>query len=54
MPAISLPCGLHEGLPVGVQLIGRHFDERRLLQASAALQRATDWHRARPTLAEAS
>ena len=53
LPAMSLPCGLHEGLPVGVQLIARHFDERRLMQAGAALQRATDWHKARPTLEEA-
>ena len=54
LPAISLPCGLHEGLPVGVQLIARHFDERRLMQAGAAFQRATNWHEARPTLEGAS
>ena len=54
LPAISLPCGQHEGLPVGVQLIARHFDERRLLQAGAALQRATNWHKAQPSLEEAS
>ncbi len=54
LPAISLPCGLHQGLPVGVQLIARHFDERRLLQASAALQRTTNWHQAHPTLEDAS
>ena len=53
LPAMSLPCGLHEGLPVGAQLIARHFDERRLMQVGAALQRATDWHEARPTLEEA-
>ncbi len=54
LPAISLPCGLHEGLPVGMQLIARHFDERRLMQAGAAFQRATNWHEARPTLEGAS
>ena len=54
LPAISLPCGLHEGLPVGVQLIARHFDERRLMQVGAALQRTTNWHEARPPLEEAS
>ena len=54
LPAISLPCGLHEGLPVGIQLIARHFDERRLMQAGAAFQRATHWHEARPPLEEAS
>ena len=54
LPAMSLPSGLHEGLPVGVQLIANHFDERRLMQAGAALQRATDWHKARPTLEGAS
>ena len=48
LPALSLPCGLSDGLPVGAQLIARHFDEQRLLQAGATLQQATDWHRLRP------
>ena len=48
LPALSLPCGLSGGLPVGAQLIARHFDERRLLKTGAALQQATDWHQLRP------
>ncbi|HKP10809.1 MAG TPA: Asp-tRNA(Asn)/Glu-tRNA(Gln) amidotransferase subunit GatA [Blastocatellia bacterium] len=41
VPAISLPCGLSsEGLPIGVQLLGRHFDEARLLCAAHNLERA--------------
>ncbi len=50
LPALSLPCGLEEGLPLGCQLIANHFDEKRLLQTGAALQRATDWHELRPSL----
>ena len=50
LPALSVPCGLEDGLPVGAQLIARHFDEERLLKTGAALQRATDWHRLRPEL----
>ena len=50
LPALSLPCGLTDGLPVGAQLIANHFDERRLLKTAAALQRATDWHELRPSL----
>ena len=48
LPALSVPCGLHDGLPVGAQLIAGHFDEQRLLQTGAAFQRATDWHTLRP------
>ena len=51
LPALSVPCGLHEGLPVGAQLIASHFDEQRLLKTGAAFQRATDWHTLRPGLA---
>ena len=41
VPGVSLPCGLSsEGLPVGIQLIGRHFDEARLLRAARNLERA--------------
>ena len=40
LPAISIPCGLSEGLPVGFQLIGPAFSENRILQAAHALEGA--------------
>jgi aspartyl-tRNA(Asn)/glutamyl-tRNA(Gln) amidotransferase subunit A len=48
LPAISIPCGLVAGLPVGLQLIGAHFAETTLLNAAHAYQRETDWHRKIP------
>jgi aspartyl-tRNA(Asn)/glutamyl-tRNA(Gln) amidotransferase subunit A len=48
LPALSAPCGLVNGLPVGLQLIGPHFAEPRLLEAAHAYQRETDWHRRAP------
>jgi aspartyl-tRNA(Asn)/glutamyl-tRNA(Gln) amidotransferase subunit A len=48
LPAISIPCGLVAGLPVGLQLIGPHFAETTLLNAAHAYQRETDWHRRIP------
>jgi len=47
LPALSLPVGLAGGLPVGMQLIGRHFDEGRLLQTAHQYQQLSDWHRQR-------
>ena len=45
LPALSIPCGFtRSGLPVGLQLIGRSFDEATLLRIGAAFQRATDFH----------
>jgi aspartyl-tRNA(Asn)/glutamyl-tRNA(Gln) amidotransferase subunit A len=44
IPAVSLPCGLSEGLPVGLQLQGRPFDEATLLRAGHAYQQATRFH----------
>jgi len=49
LPAVSLPCGFtRDGLPIGLQLIGRAFEEDVLLQMGIAYQAATDWHERRP------
>jgi aspartyl-tRNA(Asn)/glutamyl-tRNA(Gln) amidotransferase subunit A len=45
LPAMSVPAGLLGGLPVGMQLIGGHYQEERLLQVAHAFQLRTDWHR---------
>ena len=48
-PCLTLPGGTTaDGLPVGFQLVGRHFDEALLLRAGHAYQQATDWHRRLP------
>jgi aspartyl-tRNA(Asn)/glutamyl-tRNA(Gln) amidotransferase subunit A len=50
LPALSVPCGFDEkGLPVGLQLMGPHFSEARLLGAAHRYQQATDWHLRVPT-----
>jgi aspartyl-tRNA(Asn)/glutamyl-tRNA(Gln) amidotransferase subunit A len=51
-PACSLPCGVTAGgLPIGMQIVGRPFDEATVLRAADAYQRLTDWHARRPVLA---
>ena len=42
-PAISVPCGREDALPIGLMLIGRHFDEARLLAAAAQFEALGDW-----------
>jgi aspartyl-tRNA(Asn)/glutamyl-tRNA(Gln) amidotransferase subunit A len=48
LPALSAPCGFADGLPVGLQLIGRPFDEASILRVGHAYQEATHWHEMRP------
>jgi aspartyl-tRNA(Asn)/glutamyl-tRNA(Gln) amidotransferase subunit A len=49
VPAISVPCGFtSSGLPIGVQLVGRWFEEGAVLGSAHAYQQATDWHKRAP------
>ncbi len=50
LPGLVVPCGFAEGLPIGLQLIGRPFDEQTLLRTGDAYQRVTDWHTRMPAL----
>ena len=48
LPGMSIPAGLVDGKPVGLQLIGRHFGEAQLLNIAHRYQQATDWHARSP------
>lgn len=47
---VSVPCGFSDGLPVGLQFIGKAFDEMTVLRAAYAYEQATEWHQRRPEL----
>ncbi|MEC0320722.1 Asp-tRNA(Asn)/Glu-tRNA(Gln) amidotransferase subunit GatA [Bacillus subtilis] len=50
VPGISVPCGLADGLPLGLQIIGNHFDESTVYRVAHAFEQATDHHKAKPEL----
>lgn len=52
IPAVSIPCGFsREGLPIGLQIMGKHFDEGRILRAAYAFEQNTDVHLKKPNIA---
>ncbi|HXM20660.1 MAG TPA: amidase family protein [Terriglobales bacterium] len=51
VPALALPCGVSAaGLPLGLQIMGRHWDEATVYRVGAAYEQATDWHTRRPEI----
>ncbi|MEW6008430.1 MAG: Asp-tRNA(Asn)/Glu-tRNA(Gln) amidotransferase subunit GatA [Candidatus Omnitrophota bacterium] len=51
IPALSLPCGFDEqGLPIGLQILGKPFDEEMILRAAFTFEQETSWHKKRPNL----
>jgi aspartyl-tRNA(Asn)/glutamyl-tRNA(Gln) amidotransferase subunit A len=50
IPAISVPCGIADGLPIGLQIIGKAFDESTVLRAAHAFEQQTEHHQMRPQL----
>jgi aspartyl-tRNA(Asn)/glutamyl-tRNA(Gln) amidotransferase subunit A len=51
LPALSLPCGFDgDGMPIGLQIIGKQFDEATILRLAYAYEQATEWHRRKPRI----
>ncbi len=50
LPAISIPAGFADGLPIGMQIIGKPFSEETILKIAYAFQQATEWHKKRPEI----
>lgn len=51
LPAISVPCGFNrQGLPIGLQIMGKHFDEGKILRVAHAFEQNTDFHLKKPNI----
>jgi aspartyl-tRNA(Asn)/glutamyl-tRNA(Gln) amidotransferase subunit A len=51
IPGLSVPCGFsREGLPIGLQILGKHFDEEKLIRVGYNFEQATDYHKRKPKL----
>jgi aspartyl-tRNA(Asn)/glutamyl-tRNA(Gln) amidotransferase subunit A len=50
LPGISIPAGFADGLPIGMQIIGKPFNEETILKIAHAYQQATDWHKMKPEI----
>ena len=54
LPALSLPCGFANGMPMGLQLVGSPFSENMLLAIGKTFQERTDWHKRHPPITSGS
>ena len=52
LPAMSVPMGFKNNLPLGLQIIGNHFDESKILSLAHHFQQVTDWHTYKPNIGE--
>jgi len=50
IPGISVPCGFHQGLPVGMQILAKAFAEETLFRAAYTYEQSTEWHKQKPNL----
>jgi aspartyl-tRNA(Asn)/glutamyl-tRNA(Gln) amidotransferase subunit A len=50
IPGLSIPAGFVDGLPVGLQILGRHFGEETLLRIGFAYEQASEWHKSKPNI----
>ena len=50
LPAVSVPCGFSNNLPIGIQFVGRPYNDNKVIAAARLLQQHTDWHRKHPSL----
>ncbi|MFQ6062261.1 MAG: Asp-tRNA(Asn)/Glu-tRNA(Gln) amidotransferase subunit GatA [Methanosarcinales archaeon] len=48
VPSVSIPCGFSNKLPIGMQIIGKHFEENTILQVAHTYEQNTEWHNKRP------
>jgi aspartyl-tRNA(Asn)/glutamyl-tRNA(Gln) amidotransferase subunit A len=50
LPGLSIPAGFADGLPIGMQFIGRPFNEETLLRTAYTYEQATEWHKIKPNI----
>jgi len=51
IPGMSVPCGFStQGLPIGLQIMGKHFNEEKMIKVAYNFEQATDFHKKRPKL----
>ena len=50
IPAISIPCNFSDNLPVGLQIMGPHFSESKIMNVGNSIQKISNWHKQKPKI----